>query len=137
MISGFGGSTSSYHHHYFNTTHARDLPVPFNIAKVLHNLLYEDIGVEFDAKEKDLLDLLRFSFESLAKFEYESSKKEADLKSKIFSEPDNMDIKDEYQDIVLDRQHAHYDFKNLVVLMSDMLNREQFEKLLKFSNIAI
>jgi len=135
MISGFG--SNSYYQHDVKARHAQDLPVPFNIPKVLHNLLFEEVELDFDRKQEDMVETLRFSFNSLIKIEKEYAIKEDELKSKMFQEPDNMEIKNEYQDIHLERQQINFDFKNLVVVMSDMLTREQLEKLLKFSNINI
>jgi len=137
MISGFGGSSSSYQHDSFYTTHGHDLPIPFNIPKVLYNLLFEDVGIEFDRKQKDFLEVLRFSYTALFKLKEKSAQQEAKLRAKIFEQPDDVDIKEKLEDIQLDRQQAHYDFKNYVILMSDMMDKEQFEKLLKFSNIAV
>ena len=136
MIAGFGGSSDSKHQH-FEIKHSSDLPIPFNIPIVLHNLLFEDNGIEFDAKQADIIETLKFSYISLAKIQQKFAVQEADLKAKIFSESDNIQHKIDYEEIQLDRQQANYDFKSLVELISDMLSREQFQKLLKFSNIAV
>ena len=135
MISGFGGGSNNYTKHHSQSGHHQDLPIPFNIHKVLYNLLYEDIGLEFDNKQEDVISTLRLAFTSLPKQQHIYALKELELKSRIFDEPDNMELKDKYENIQLDRRQAYYDFKNLVILISDMLNREQYEKLLKFSNI--
>lgn len=137
MISGFGGGSSSYQHSSFHTSHGHDLPIPFNIPKVLYNLLFEDNGIEFDKKQKDFLEVLRFSYNSLLDLQIKYAQKEEQLKAKILEQPDNLDLKQKLEDMILDRQQAHYDFKNYVTLMSDMMSREQFAKLLKFSNIAV
>ena len=136
MFSGLGMETSSYRHNYSQTKH-QDLPVPFNLPSVLHNLLFEDIELELDKKQEDMLEMMKFSYMSLGKLQQKYAEEESKLKSKIFEEPDNMELKSEIQDIHLDRQQANFDFKNIVILMSDMLDREQLKKLLKFSNINI
>ena len=61
MITGFSstsrgdGSLSSHH------LSGGGLPVPFNIPLVLHNLLFEKTGIEFNAKQSDMIETLRFS----------------------------------------------------------------------------
>jgi hypothetical protein len=135
MISGFGGGTKVNYVHHDSPHGMSGLPVPFNIPNVLHNLLYEDIGIEFDAKQKDMLDALRFSYDSLHKLQVSHLKREEEVREQILREPDNASLKDELEDMHLDMLQARYQFKEIVSVMSDLLQREQYEKLLKFSNI--
>ena len=135
MISGFGGGSrqSSVHH---NGVHfASNLPVPFNIPAVLHNLLFEDVGIEFDAKQKDMLETLRFSYNSLVKLQASHAQKTQELAQQIQNHPENLALKVEQEDMRLDMLQANYQFKDIVTTMSDLLKREQYEKLLEFSNI--
>ena len=137
MIAGFGGGARYQAQHSFSVAHTHALPIPFNIPKVLHNILFEELDLDLNNKQKDIIEAVRFSYTSLLKVQKIYGQKEAELKSRMFSESDNIELKRDYQDIVLDSQQANYDFKSLVTTMSDMLVREQFEKLLKFSNIPV
>ena len=100
MISGFGSGSTNYYHHDSNTKHAHDLPLPFNIPKVLHNLLYEDVDLEFDNKQEDMLETLRFSFKSLIKMQHDSLVKESEFRSKILEDPDNEQLKNEHENML-------------------------------------
>lgn len=135
MISGFGGGTRVGYVHRDSPRDMSTLPVPFNIPNVLHNLLFEDIGLEFDSKQKDMIETLRFSYDALLKLQEKHRTKGQELLSKIMDEPDNMALKEQQSDMQLDMLLANQQFKEIVTVMSDLLKREQYEALLKFSNI--
>ncbi len=138
MIAGFGNSSAgSTFHHALNHKNTLSLPVPFNIPKVLHNLIFEEIELDLDAKQKDLLEALRFSYLALLDLDKEFATKQADLKKQILKEPDNINLKDEYDEIRLDKQEANYDFKSLVEVILEVLEKKQIEALLRFSNILV
>ena len=135
MISGFGSSargTSVLHAHH---TGNGGLPIPFNIPIVLHNLLFEETGIEYDAKQKDILETIVFSFHSLERMNQKYGPKEQELKSKLFHDPDNEKLKEEMEELRLDFFEANHHFKDLVIVISDMLTRDQYTQLLEFSNI--
>jgi hypothetical protein len=136
MISGFGGGARVGHIHPTSMHFASNLPVPFNMPQVLYNLIFEDVGIEFDAKQKDVLEALRFSYNSLVKLQISYAQKTQDLAQKIQNNPDDTSLKAEQEDMRLDMLQANYQFKDMVATISDMLKREQYEKLLAFSGIA-
>lgn len=136
MISGFGGSTRVSPIIYDRYHLASNLPIPFNIPKVLYNLLYEDIGIEFDAKQQDVLEALRFSYVAFEKLQEKNKRKLQEIQSKMLQDLDNKELKKELEDMKLDMLSANQQFKDMVITISDMLKREQYEKLLAFSGIA-
>jgi len=137
MISGFSGKSNNDGYIHAKPTVASNLPVPFNIAIVLHNLLFEDIDLELDNKQADLKESLVFSHKALAKMNERYAKKEQELRRKIFEEPDNLAHKDALEEMSMDRLEGYNHFKDLVSAMADMLNKQQYAKLLEFSNIAL
>jgi uncharacterized protein YydD (DUF2326 family) len=137
MISGFGLNARSGHGHHDTVSFASNLPVPFNIPSVLYNLLFEDVGIEFDAKQKDMLETLRFSYNSLVKLQASYVQKSQELAQKIVDNPNDMKLKEQKEEMRLDMLQANYQFKDFVVIMSDLLKRNQYQKLLEFSNIPI
>jgi hypothetical protein len=52
-----------------------------------------------------------------------------------FKESDNIALKEEQEEMKLDMLQATHQFKDIVAAMADLLKREQYEQLLKFSNI--
>ncbi len=137
MISGFGGGARVGPVHLESVHFASNLPVPFNIPKVLHNLLFEDVGIEFDAKQSDMLETLRFSYNALLKLEQNHVQKQEELRQKLFQTPDDLSIKADLDEMNLDMLQAKYHFKDLVTVMSDLLKRPQYEQLLAFSNVGV
>lgn len=135
MISGF--SSTLRHSHDSYSHHLGNLPVPFNIPKVLHNLLFEDIGLEFDAKQSDIVEALCFSHKALLRMQEVYAAKEQDAVANMLRNPDNIKFKEEYDQIQLDLLQANQHFKYLVVVLSELLSREQYAKLLEFSNIKL
>ena len=136
MISGFGGGTR-LNHAIHDTLHmASNLPVPFNIPKVLYNLLYEDTGIVFDEKQQDVLEALRFSYVSLQKLQSAHAQKREEIQAQMLQDLDNKELKEELEDMKLDMLSANHQFKDMVITISDMLKRQQYEKLLAFSGIA-
>ncbi len=135
MISGFSSmlrhSYGSYSHHLGS------LPVPFNIPKVLYNLLFKDIDLEFDAKQSDIVEALRFSYKALLRMQEIYAPKEQEAVANMLRNPNNIKFKEEYDQIKLDELQANQHFKELVVVLSDLLSREQYAELLEFSNIKI
>lgn len=137
MISGFGGGARVGPVHVEAVHFASNLPVPFNIPKVLHNLLFEDTGIEFDSKQEDMIHTLRFSYNSLLKLEKNHAQQQELLLQKLYENPNDFATKAALDEMRLDMLQAKYHFKDLVTVMSDLLKREQYEQLLAFSNIGV
>jgi len=137
MISGFGGGTRS--HIIYSDYHldGGDFPVPFNIPQVLHNILFEEIGIKFDAKQDDMIEALKFSTNALKKMHEKYYPKELELKTKLFHNPDNIALKKEQEELQLDFFEANQHYKELVIVLSEMLSREQYTQLLNYSNIPV
>lgn len=135
MISGFGGSSRSDGNLASHHLSGGGLPVPFNIPLVLHNLLFEEIGIEFDSRQLDMLETLRFSSYALSRMNEKYGPRAQELKSKLFSDPDNRVLIEEQEQLQLDFFEAHQHFKELVIVLADILSREQYGKLLEYSNI--
>lgn len=133
MISGFGTSGGPIFSR--QTRHIGDgnLPVPFNIPTVLHNLLFEDVGIEFDRKQKDVMEALTFSYNALEKMGTRYAQKEQELLHKILKDPDNKQLKEEQEELQLEKFEAYNQFKDLVITISELLTKEQYEKLMEFS----
>ena len=136
-MRGYSTSTRQYISSGPKSVGSGELPIPFNIPSVLTNLLFEDIGLEFDRKQKDMLETLQFSYKAVQKMQVRYNKQDQDLKIKIVADPDNQELKDEFEEMQLDILEANFHFKDLVITMSELLEREQYEKLLKFSNIPV
>ncbi|MEA2072546.1 MAG: hypothetical protein U9O86_03095 [Campylobacterota bacterium] len=62
---------------------------------------------------------------------------EDDLRTKLFHDPDNEELKEEFAQLQLDFYEANHHYIDLVTVLSDMLSKEQYAKLLKFSNIPL
>ena len=112
-----------------------NLPIPFNIPNVLHALLFEDIGIEFSPKQQDLLEMLRFSYTSLENLKNTTAKLESSLNEKLLQNPDDPKVKQELETLRLEFYQANYDFKEMVGVLGELLEREQFQKLLSYCNI--
>jgi len=137
MISGFSSTNRNEIRATNSNTGGGNLRIPFNIPNVLYNLLHEDIGLVFDAKQRDIIEALRFSYKALGKMQEKYTLKEQDIMAKMLAEPDNDELKEIHEEIQLDVLQAHSQFKDLVIVISDLLTREQYQKLLKFSNINV
>jgi|GEM_PF-3043188 len=135
MISGFGGGTRVNYVHHDSKHTTSGLPVPFNMPNVLHNLLYEETGIVFDLKQKDMLETLRFSHNALIKFQSTQEQRKQEIHKEILHSSNSKELKDELEEMHLDLLQATYQFKDIVNAMADLLKREQYEQLLKFSNI--
>ncbi|MBN2816424.1 MAG: hypothetical protein JXQ67_07040 [Campylobacterales bacterium] len=123
-------------HSVIDDIHSQNnLPVPFNIPNVLNNLLFEEIGIEFNRMQKDMLETLRFSYNALMKMQSSYIAKTEEFTSKLIKNPDDEQLRKEHQELQLDMLQAQAQFKDIVVAMSELLQREQYEKLLEFSNI--
>ena len=55
----------------------------------------------------------------------------------MLKQPDNIEVKKDYEELRLELLQANYDLKDLVVAFGDVMTKEQYEKLLSFSNIYI
>ena len=135
MIRGFGSSSRGQSTLQFHHISGGGLPIPFNIPIVLHNLLFEDSGIVFDAKQQDMVETLVFSTNALHRMQEKYGPKEQILKRKLFYDPDNKELKKEYEELQLDFFEANHHYKDLVTTIADMLTREQYTQLLEFSNI--
>lgn len=136
MISGF----STTPRHVYGSNNFRyygGLPVPFNIPNVLHNLLFEDVGLEFDAKQSDMIDAVSFSYKALLRMQQIYAPKEQEAVVNMLKNPDNLKLKEEHDKIQFDVLLANQHFKDLVVVLSELLTRDQYAKLLEFSNIKL
>lgn len=137
MFSGF----SSTMRHYMDSFDRGDapvgLPVPFNIPNVLNNLLYKEINIEFDAKQKDMIEALQFAHKSLAEMQKRYMIKEQKLKKELYQNPDDGEYKEAYEELQMDVLEANQHFRELVVVLSELLTREQYAQLMAFSNIAL
>jgi len=137
MISGFSSSSK-----FDNTPHGANqggghLPIPFNIPNVLKNLLFEDIGLEFDAKQSDLVEAVSFSYKALSRMQEKYTLKNRDTRVKMMREPNNPQHKEDLEEMQLDLLQANHHFKDLVIVMAELLTREQYAILMKFSNIPV
>jgi len=133
MISGFGSSRGPAFSHDIKHLGDGNLPVPFNIPNVLHNLLFEDTGIEFDNKQKDVIEAVRFSYNALQKMGVRYAQKEQKLLQKILKDPDNKALKEEQEELQLEKFEAYNQFKDLVITISELLTKEQYQKLMQFS----
>jgi len=137
MISGFSGSSRNY-----TFTHSRhigggNLPIPFNIPNVLYNLLFEDFGLVFTRKQEDMRDAVSFSYKAVQRMEQRYAKEEQSLMQKMLQSSDDKVLKDELEELQLDRFQANQHFKELVNVLSDLLDKEQYAKLMSFSGIPV
>lgn len=137
MISGFSGKSNNDGYIHSKSNSASNLPVPFNIPAVLHNLLFAEIDLDLDNKQADLKEALLFSYKALSRIEERYAKKEQEIRRKIFEEPDNMSHKDALEEISTDKYEGYHHFKDLVSAMAEMLSKKQYAKLLEFSNIPL
>ena len=136
MISGFsGGGGSSYTSQQAHLSGG--FVVPFNLPNVLHNLLYADIEFAFSAKQQDLHTMLKFSYESLQNLLQQSATEEQKLSQEILRSPDDVELTHRLQEIRLERMQATQDFKELLDVMAKLLTKEQYEKLLRASNLPV
>ena len=134
MISGFGGPTRAIRPHNHESG-GGNLPIPFNIPKVLYNLLFEDIGLEFDPKQQDLIEMLRFSYKALPRMEANFIKKDQELRHSYMEHSNSLQYKERLEELQLDRLQGVADFKDFVTVVSEVLTREQYTKLLEYSGI--
>jgi hypothetical protein len=133
MISGFGASRGPAFSHDIKHLGDGKLPVPFNIPNVLHNLLFENTGIEFDNKQKDVMEALRFSYNALQKMATRYAQKEQELLQKILKDPDNKQLKNEQEELQLEKFEAYNQFKDLVITIAELLTKEQYQTLMEFS----
>lgn len=136
MISGFSnvssGSSQSHHQHL-----SSGFPVPFNLPNVLRNLLYENIDLQLDNKQKDIHTALHFSYEALQKMLEKYTQEEHEYNSKLMQEPDNKELVEKIENIKLEKMDAVQDFKHILETMAEALNKEQYGKLLKASGLPV
>ncbi len=137
MISGFGGGSRNNNTLPAHHLSGGGLPIPFNIPNVLNNLLFEDTGILFDTKQQDMIDTLKFSTNALIKFNEKHALLEEELRRKLFDNPNDEELKKESSLLQLEFYEANHQYIDLVTVFSDMLSREQYAKLLKFSNIPL
>ena len=137
MIRGYGASNKNHVNSDPKSMGASNLPIPFNIPNVLYNLLYADVGLKFTRKQTDMLETLQFAYRSVGKMQARFQKKDQELQYKIIENPDDVELKEEFTEMQLDIQEANQHFKDLVTTMADLLEREQYAKLLKFCNIPV
>jgi len=133
MIRGFGSSRGPAF--FQETVHLGDgsLPVPFNIPNILHNLLFADINIKFDAKQEDVMHALRFSYTALQKVGVRYAQKEQELLEKLIADPDSKELKEEQEELQLEKFEAYNQFKDLVITISELLTPQQYQQLMQFS----
>lgn len=134
-MQGLGSTARMTHTHDIHQ--ASTLPVPFNIPNVLCNLLFEEIDLEFDNKQKDLIEALTFSYKALGIMQKKYALKEQELRVQMQEDPGNIELKKLYEEIQLDTMMANHQFKDLVGVVSESLTREQYQILMKFSGIDL
>jgi len=133
MISGFGSSRGPTFSNDIKHLGDGNLPVPFNMPKVLHNLLFEETGIEFNAKQKDIMEALRYSYHALQKMGMRYAQKEQELLEKMLQNPDSQEIKEAQEELQLEKFEAYNQFKDLVIIISELLTKEQYQKLMEFT----
>jgi len=133
MISGFGSSRGPTFSHDIKHLGDGNLPVPFNMPRVLHNLLFEETGIEFNAKQKDIMEALRYSYHALQKMGMRYAQKEQELLEKMLQNPDSQEIKEAQEELQLEKFEAYNQFKDLVIIISELLTKEQYQKLMEFT----
>ena len=129
--------SSSRISHTHSLDQAGNLPVPFNIPNILHNLLFEELDLELDMKQKDLIEALTYSYNALGKMQSKYALKDQELRAQIQADPDSIELKKLFEEMQLDLMMANHQFKDLVGVVSESLSREQYQVLMKFSGIDI
>ncbi len=137
MVNLSGASSGSRGVNFSRHQGGGNLPVPFNIPNVLYKLLYDDIGIDFDVKQQDLITTLQFAYKALGKMEHRYTELEQEIRAKILHEPDNEKYTQELEKMQVERFEGNQHFKELVIVLSELLNKDQYEKLLKYCNIPV
>ena len=136
MITGFSNTTGSDTVTASRHLGSGALPVPFNMPGVLYNLLFSELDLHFDKKQSDVIEALRYSYKALHKIQEEYVQNEQNLVAKMIQEPDNQNLKSQYENLQIDRIQAENDFKKLVEAISLLLRKEQYYQLLDYSDIS-
>jgi len=115
------------------------MPMPFKIPTVLHTLLNPDTNLDFTAKQKDLLEALRFSLDAKEKLFAKVSKKENSLMQIMTQEGEgtSSQVKDEYNNLQTHKMEASEICFDLVNAIAEELSAQQYQKLMKLSGISI
>jgi len=136
MISGFSNASNSHVVHHL--AHDSAMPMPFKIPIVLETLLDEDLDLDYDQKQKDLLDALRYSFNARVAMIKKVSIRESELLHQMTQAgQDTEKLKDEYADLQTDKMQASEMFFDIMNTFADLLNAQQYEKLLQAAGVSI
>ncbi len=136
MISGFGASYATAHAHAHSSLEG-NFPIPFNLPNVLSTLLFSDLDLNLDTKQKDILENLRFSHQARSKMLEKISIKEQELMQLMLTNDPDGKARKEHEDLQFDKFQGSETFIDLVNVMADLLTREQNEKLLNAVGIKL
>ena len=134
MISGFSNASTShlYNHFAFDSS----MPMPFKIPIVLKTLLDPEINLNYTLKQLDLIEALRFSFHAKAKMLEKVAQHESKLLHQMTQEgQDTARLKEEYDNIQTEKMEANEIFFDLINALADLLDKSQYEMLLKHAGI--
>jgi len=137
MISGFSSNLRDDSFIHSRHVGGGKLPIPFNIPNVLYNLLFEDIGLVFTSKQQDMIDAVSFSYKAVGKMEQKYAQKEQELMHEFIQSSEDNTLKEKLEELHINRFEANQHFKELVIVLSELLEKEQYEKLMTFSGIPV
>lgn len=136
MISGFGASYAEQHSHTHSSLEG-SLPLPFNLPNVLNTLLFTDIDLNLDNKQKDILDNLKFAYNSRVKMLERIERREQELMQMMLNGDPEGKARQEHADLQFDKFQGSEAFIDLVNIMADLLTKEQNTKLLEAVGIQL
>jgi len=137
MIRGFGGGSRNDAFIHSRHVGGGNLPIPFNIPNVLYNLLFEDLGLEFTRKQQDMIDAVSFSYKAVGRMEQKYAQEEQELMQKMIKSSDDKSLKSSLEELHINRFQANQHFKELVIVLSELLDKDQYGKLMSFSGIPV
>lgn len=135
-MQGFSSSPSIHNYSYLSFDSS--MPMPFKIPTVLHTLLNPDTNLDFTAKQKDLLEALRFSLDAKEKLFAKVSKKENSLMQIMTQEGEgtSSQVKDEYNNLQTHKMEASEICFDLINALAEELTASQYQKLMELSGIT-
>ena len=136
MISGFSNASNSHVVHHL--AHDSAMPMPFKIPIVLETLLDKGLDLDYDQKQKDLLEALSFSFSARVRMIQKTSVREKELLAQMTQEgQDTQKLKEEYNDLQTDKMEASEMFFDIMNTFADLLTAQQYQKLLQTAGVSI
>lgn len=135
MISGFSNSpTHLFEHLSFDSS----MPMPFKIPAVMQVLLNPEIDLDYTAKQKDLIEAIRFSVNAKVKMFQKVGVRENELRQLMLQEGQNTAaLKEEYDEIQTEKIEASEIFFDLINALADLLEPYQYESLLQKAGINL